>query len=272
MIHRPISTRSQVLFGIAGVLTLLVVYTGYSWWTQYQDPDAKYCPNWSQIWEQGVVSATTPQGIKGEVYLWSDFTQTFLRLFWALLFSVTVSLILGVAMGCFSAIEAFFLPPLADFSKIPATALLVIFFVLCGLTPKLFLAVVGFGLIPTLTQSFYLAAKEGVPPELLYKARTLGASEAECIWSVILPHIVPAIFEAVRLAVGPALIFLIAAELTFSSEGGVGARLRQLMHKSSEGMPMSIFYVALLGFIGLAIDYSLRRARSWCCPWYEEKQ
>src|SRR5260370_2150293 len=67
------------------------------------------------------------------------------------------------------------------------------------------------GLIPTLAQTVFHAAKEDVPEELLFKARTLGATQAECIWDVIFKYILPKVLEAVRLPLGPALVYLIPA-------------------------------------------------------------
>src|SRR5205807_5832464 len=82
-----------------------------------------------------------------------------------------------------------------------------------------------FGLIPMLAQSVFHAAKEDVPEELLFKARTLGATQVECVWDVIFKYILPKVMEAVRLQIGPAIVYLIAAEV-LQGDVGFGCRMR----------------------------------------------
>jgi NitT/TauT family transport system permease protein len=53
------------------------------------------------------------------------------------------------------------------------------------------------------------------------KAYTLGATTTEVALKVILPQIVPRILDSIRLTVGPAWVFLIAAE-AISSDSGLG--------------------------------------------------
>jgi NitT/TauT family transport system permease protein len=296
MIHRPISWRWHLLLGVAGILTLLAGYTLVSWVRQSDDPKDKVAPNWWQIWsEGGLAKAVTPyvastktttETVPGpdgpqeirvttivtRVMLWDDLAATGQRLLWGLLISSAISLVLGVLMGCYAAVEAFFLPPLAYLAKIPATALLSILFALCGLYPRYYTVMIGFGLIPTMAQSIYLAAKKDVPEELLFKARTLGASQLECIWSVILPHIWPKILDTIRLNIGPALIFLFAAEYVWGQDDvGIGATIRTYIHKGAAGATLSYAYVVLLGFFGLLIDNGMNFLQRWLCPWYVQE-
>src|SRR5205085_128992 len=140
------------------------------------------------------------------------------------------------------------------FSKIPGTAMLVIFFAVFGIGLQFYVAMIVFGLFPTLVQSVYHAAKEDVPEELIFKARTLGATQLECIYDVIYKHILPRILEAVRLAIGPAMIFLLAAEYANGGEG-FGCRLRLEQKKD---MSLPYVYILLLGTTGLFLDTSLR--------------
>ena len=51
-----------------------------------------------------------------------------------------------------------------------------------------------------------------IPREQLIKAQTLGASTAQIASRIVLPQILPRLIDAVRLEIGPAWLFLIAAE------------------------------------------------------------
>ena len=91
----------------------------------------------------------------------------------------------------------------------------------------------------------YLAVKE-VPEELTNKAYTLGATNGEVIWNVIFPAILPKVIDLVRLSIGPAMVYLLAAELLVSDEG-FGYRIRLL----SRRLDMQVVYpylVLLAGF------------------------
>ena len=61
--------------------------------------------------------------------------------------------------------------------------------------------------------------------EQLIKAQTLGASTWQMALRVVLPQIMPRLIEALRLSLGPALLFLIAAEAIAADRG---ARLPHL--------------------------------------------
>jgi NitT/TauT family transport system permease protein len=125
-----------------------------------------------------------------------------------------------------------------------------------------------FGLIPTMTLTYYVYTKE-VPEELIYKARTLGASQPECIFSVIVPNILPKVLETIRLSVGPALIFLYAAELIYGNLGeGLGCTLRLMGKKGVTYLPVIYFYLVVIACLGFAIDWALRGTQRKLFPWY----
>jgi len=109
----------------------------------------------------------------------------------------------------------------------------------------------------------YLAVKE-FPDELLYKAYTLGASHMEVVWSVIFPQVLPRFLDAVRLSIGPAMVYLIAAEMVVG-DVGFGYRIRL----QSKLMNMSVVYpyLALLAGFGFGMDSLLRWVQRKLCPW-----
>ena len=168
-------------------------------------------------------------------------------------------------MGCYSPVEALFLPPLSFLAKIPPTAMLAVFYALVGIQFGFYVAMIAFGVLPTLAQSVYQAAKKDVPEELIDKGRTLGASQPELIWNIIYKQILPRILEAIRLQIGPAMVYLIAAEWG-NTDVGFGFRVRS----QSRLLHMNVVYVYLfyLGLIGLAIDFGLTWTRRKLCPWF----
>ncbi len=268
MIRQPMAWRWHLVLGVASFLTLMAGYTYLSWHRQRLDPSDKTVPNWGQLYREGLLRAVEPDEATGKIRLWEDVQASFTRLFLGLFWSVLLSVSVGLLMGCYAPVEAFLLPPLAFLSKIPGTVMLTIFFVMVGLKdPRLYVVMIAFGVVPTLTQAVYHAAKENVPAELLFKARTLGASQAECIWDVIYKHILPNILEALRLSVGPAMIFLFAMEYV-AGQVGLGCTIRLEYKKGAEGAALTYFYLVCLGVFGFAIDSGLRWLQRKLCPWY----
>jgi NitT/TauT family transport system permease protein len=265
MIRQPISRQAHIALGVVSVVVLLLGYTWLSHRQHQKNPTDTTIPNWTQL-AHGVTRILKPQDrYDGASWLWTDAKATFTRHFTGLAVGVAASIVIGLAMGCFSPIEALLLPPLSWLAKIPPTAMLAVFFVLVGTGMELYVAMIAFGVIPTLSQSIYQSVRTDVPEELIYKAYTLGASHAELIWNVTFKQILPRIIEAVRLQVGPAMVYLIAAEYAIG-DAGFGFRLR--MQQRLSDMSTVYLYLVVLAAVGFAMDYSLTWLRRLICPWF----
>ena len=143
--------------------------------------------------------------------------------------------------------------------------MLAVYFVLFGIQLKFFVAAVALGNLPTLAQAIFQAAKNDVTDHAIFKAYTLGASHLEVIWNVVVRQILPRIIETIRLQVGPAMVFLIAAEL-YLADVGFGYRLRM----QSRIMHLNVVYIYLfiLGTSGFLFDAVLTTLRKKLCPWF----
>jgi NitT/TauT family transport system permease protein len=264
MIRRPIQPATALCLGILSVFLLL---SGYAWLSHRQhviNPEDRTIPNWSQL-KQGVVSIWQVDK-RGERWLIEDAKASGLRFFLGLGLGAAGSVLLGMLMGCFTPVEAFCYPPLSLLAKVPATAALAVFFVMVGTGANMYVAMIAFGVLPTLTLAVYLAVKE-FPEELQYKAYTLGASNAEVICPIIFSYVLPRLLDAVRLMIGPALVYLIAAEMVVG-EVGFGHRI----HLQSRLINMAVVYpyIALLAAFGFGMDYALRWLQRVLCPWFEK--
>jgi len=292
--RRPISRRWQVVLGIVSILNLATVYTIASYVQHRRNPTDRSLPTWSQLYHDGLVRSLTDgadnsedvreypthdRGFNGvvrrlmepfltdryDVWLWADFKATFGRLASGLVLGTLVSLVVGLLMGCYPVVASYFLPPMFFLSKIPATAIMAIFFFFFGAGFRMYVMMIAFGVIPTLTQAIYHSAKEDVPEELISKAHTLGASQIECIWDVIYRHVLPKILEFVRLQVGPAMVYLIAAEMLV---GQVGFGYRIKIEWRISDMSIVYVYCIYLGIAGSLLDSALIRLQQTICPWY----
>jgi ABC-type nitrate/sulfonate/bicarbonate transport system permease component len=94
--------------------------------------------------------------------------------------------------------------------------------------------------------------------------RAFGASRAQVIAKAILPGALPPVMVGVRLAVGRAIVGLIAAEM-YVSVHGIG-RLIQV-YSSSERAAEIFVLVAVVATFGFLLVSLLRRLEAWLAPW-----
>jgi NitT/TauT family transport system permease protein len=111
-----------------------------------------------------------------------------------------------------------------------------------------------------------LAARVGeLPREQVVKAETLGASSWQLALRVVLPQVLPRLIDALRLALGPAWLFLIAAE-AIAAEGGLGYRI--FLVRRYLAMDVILPYVAWITLLAAAMDWLLARLRRALFPWF----
>lgn len=264
MIRKPIKRRTSIVLGIASMLLVLMSYTWLSHRQHTANPNDTTIPSWSQI-KDGVGKAVEVNKRSGERWIVVDTKATLGRLSLGLGLAVAGSLVIGLLMGCYTPVESFLYPPLAFFAKVTPTAALAVFFVLVGTEMKMYVAMIVFGILPTLSQSIYLAVKS-FPEELLHKAYTLGASQAEVIWEIIVRYVLPKVIDGIRLSIGPAMVYLIAAEMMV---GDVGFGYRIRLESKLLNMNVVYPYLALLAGFGFGMDFGLRRLRQKLFPWVE---
>ena len=83
---------------------------------------------------------------------------------------------------------------------------------------------------------------------------------------MVFRQVLPKFIDAVRLAIGPAIVFLIAAEMVV---GDIGFGYRIRLQFKLTNMNVVYPYLVMLAFFGFALDYGLRLLRAKLCPWYQ---
>jgi NitT/TauT family transport system permease protein len=106
---------------------------------------------------------------------------------------------------------------------IPPMAMLPILFIVFGLEEVSKVTLIVIGITPFLMRDVAMRVEE-LPTEQLIKAQILGASTWQIILRVILPQILPRLIDGVRLSLGPAWLFLIAAE-AIAAQNELGFRI-----------------------------------------------
>ncbi len=106
-----------------------------------------------------------------------------------------------------------------------------------------------------------------MPRELMIKAQTLGASTWHYMLRIVLPQLLPRLIDAMRLALGPAWLFLISSE-AIASESGLGYRI--FLVRRFFSMDVIIPYVIWITLLAFMMDWLLRLAQRRLFPWFAE--
>ena len=267
MTRRPLSSKVRITIGLLSVALLAGFYFYLSYAQHCQNPDDTTIPTITQLWA-GLENIIKENPRTEERWILVDSESTFMRLFIGLGLGILGSVALGIMMGCFRFVEAFFIWPLSLLAKIPPTAALAVFFVMVGTGTEMYIAMIGFGVLPTLAQTIYISVKE-VPSSHIDKGMTFGATTIEIITSIIFGQILPRLIDSIRLQIGPAMVYLIAAEMV-CGDMGFGYRIR--MQSRLLNMSVVYPYLAMLALFGFAMDSGLRKAIGILCPWYVQKE
>ena len=172
-------------------------------------------------------------------------------------------LVFGIAMGLLPYARAGLASFIAVLSMIPPMALLPILFIVFGLGEVSKVVLIVLGIAPFMMRDLALRVGE-LPREQLIKAETLGASTWQIITRVVLPQVLPRLIDAVRLSLGPAWLFLIAAEAIAATEG-LGYRI--FLVRRYLAMDVILPYVAWITLLAYVFDYCLRTVRARAFPW-----
>jgi NitT/TauT family transport system permease protein len=265
MIRQPIQLKTRIAISVVSIIAMFFAYEAIAYRQSQINPKQTVVPGVSSLVD-GIQKMTKPNG-RGETWLGQDVKATYGRLFLGLAMGVVLSIMVGIAMGAYPWVEAFFVPPVSFFAKIPPTAMLAVYFVLFGTKTEMFVAMVGLSVFFTLAQSIYQAAKKDVNDYTVFKAYSLGASSPEVIYEVLWKQILPRVIEAIRLQIGPAMVFLIAAEYVVG-DVGIGYRIR--IQSRILNMNVVYIYLIILGGSGLLLDWGLTWIRRKWCPWFGE--
>jgi NitT/TauT family transport system permease protein len=154
-------------------------------------------------------------------------------------------------------------PFVAFVSMVPPLALLPVLFIVLGLGEVSKVALIVIGVAPILIRDLTLTAM-ALPREMIVKAETLSASTWLIALRVVLPQVLPRLIDSLRLQLGPAFLFLIAAE-AISADSGLGYRIFLVRRYLS--MEVIFPYVAWITLLAVIMDVALAALRRRMFPW-----
>lgn len=267
-VHARPTTWQRVLLGALPFVVLLASYLLASDARLAENPDDRLLPGFGQMLDTLWPMLSEPDARTGQYTFWADTLASLARLAVGVGAAFLLALWFGLNTGNFGGMTALVNPFLTFVSMIPPLALLPILFISLGVDELGKVALIFLGTFPLMTRDVYLATR-ALPPEQLTKTLTLGGSELAFVYRIALPQVLPRAIDTLRLSLGAAWLFLIAAEAIASTEG-LGYRI--FLVRRYLAMDIIIPYVAWITLLGFVFDYLLRTARRWWFPWYQGDQ
>ncbi len=262
--RRPATRLANFSIALLPFVVLIVLYAVFSDIRLTANPDDKLLPGMSSFVDAVQRMAFTPSKRTGEILLWVDTFASLQRLAIGMSISAVLGLWLGVLNGLIPWVAAGGSPFVRVLSMIPPMAVLPILFITFGLGELSKYVLIVFGTAPFIARDIEQRVRE-LPPEQLIKAQTLDATTWQIIVRVVLPQVLPRLVDAVRLSLGAAWLFLIAAEAIASTEG-LGYRI--FLVRRYLAMDVILPYVMWITLLAFVVDYLFRRMTAWFFPWY----
>ncbi|MBS0444838.1 MAG: ABC transporter permease [Proteobacteria bacterium] len=250
---REIGAAARVALGVAFFVLFFAVwsaatFSGFVPKTFLADPLAMLRSGWTLLAEQGFAK---------------DIGYTVWRVVGGFVLAAVVALPLGVAMGAYKGIEAFFEPFVSFARYLPASAFIPLLILWAGIGEAQKLAVIFLGSFFQLVLMVALTVG-GTRRDLVEAAYTLGAGDWGIVKRVLIPAAAPQIAETLRLVLGWAWTYVIVAELIGASTG-IGHMITD--SQALLATDQIIFGIITIGAIGLVSDWAFKRTNRRMFRW-----
>ncbi len=250
---REISPGRRDALGLAFFVLFFAVWAvatlgGFVPKTFLADPIAMVRSGWVLLAEQGFAK---------------DIGFTVWRVLGGFVLAALLAVPLGVAMGAYKPVEAFFEPFVSFARYLPASAFIPLLILWAGIGEAQKLALIFIGSFFQLVLMIALQVG-GTRRDLVEAAYTLGASDTGIVRRVLIPAAAPQIAETLRLVLGWAWTYVIVAELIGASEG-IGHMITD--SQALLATDQIIFGIITIGVIGLVSDLAFKRANRTLFQW-----
>lgn len=249
----PVGPRARVALGISFFVLFVAAWAfatfgGYVSKTFLADPLTMLADGFELLTRFGFVT---------------DIGVTIWRVVGGFVLAAAVAVPLGILMGAYKSVEAFFEPFVSFARYLPASAFIPLLILWAGIGETQKLLVIFIGSVFQIILMVAVAVG-GTRRDLVEAAYTLGASDTGVVRRVLMPANMPEIAEILRLVLGWAWTYVIVAELIGSSSG-IGHMIIDSQALLATGN--IIFGIIVIGIIGLISDFAFKALNRTLFPW-----
>ena len=192
-----------------------------------------------------------------------DIGMTVWRVLGGFAIAAALALPLGVAMGAWKPVEAFFEPFVSFARYLPASAFIPLLILWAGIGEAQKLAVIFIGSFFQLVLMVAVVVGN-TRRDLVEAAYTLGSTDGSLVRRVLIPGAAPEIAEILRMVLGWAWTYVIVAELIGASSG-IGHMITD--SQALLATDQIIFGIIVIGLIGLVSDMVFKALNRRMFPW-----
>jgi NitT/TauT family transport system permease protein len=249
----PVDPGARIALGVGFFVVFVALWSlatfgGFVQKTFLADPLTMLRSGWTLLTEMGFAY---------------DIGMTVWRVLGGFLIATALALPLGVAMGAYKPVEAFFEPFVSFARYLPASAFIPLLILWAGIGEAQKLAVIFIGSFFQLV--LMIAVTVGnTRRDLVEAAYTLGVSDRGLIRRVLIPGAAPEIAETLRMVLGWAWTYVIVAELIGASSG-IGHMITD--SQALLATDQIIFGIIVIGLIGLVSDFAFKAFNRRLFPW-----
>ncbi|MDO8420925.1 MAG: ABC transporter permease subunit [Parvibaculum sp.] len=254
LINQYPSVLNRLLLAVLPFALVFLAYAVASEARLADNPADKLLPAWATIQAAIIRMGFVPDMRTGDFLLYVDTMASLERLAIGVAFATVIGGIIGILQGLIPYVRAMMVNFTSVVSMIPPLAILPILFITFGLGELSKVVLITFGILPYIVRDLAQRTEE-IPHEQIIKAQTLGASTWQIILRVVLPQMLPRLIDSVRLSLGSAWLYLIAAE-AIAAENGLGYRI--FLMRRYLAMDVILPYVFWITFLAFTLDFILR--------------
>ena len=249
----PVAPGTRVVLGISFFVLFVAVwaavtFSGFVSKTFLADPLQMLRSGWILLTEMGFAY---------------DIGMTVWRVLGGFAIATALAVPLGIMMGAYKPIEAFFEPFVSFARYLPASAFIPLLILWAGIGEAQKLSLIFIGSFFQLT--LMIAVTVGnTRRDLVEAAYTLGSSDSSLVRRVLIPGAAPEIAETLRMVLGWAWTYVIVAELIGASSG-IGHMITD--SQALLATDQIIFGIIVIGLIGLVSDYGFKAFNRRLFPW-----
>ncbi|MFV5192455.1 taurine ABC transporter permease TauC [Acinetobacter courvalinii] len=252
--------RSLVL-SLSSVLSVLVI-----WYliTALKIVPSLFLPSPQAVWQKFL--EVSQQGFM-KATLWQHLAASISRVLLALVAAIAIGVPLGLWMGLNKWVRAVLDPLVELLRPIPPLAYLPLLVIWFGIGETTKVLLIFFSILAPVI----ISSTHGVLSHQLNRERaalSLGASQSQVFWHVILPTALPHILTGVRIGLGVGWSTLVASELV-AADRGIGFMVQSAAQfLITDTVVLGIIVIAI---VAVSFELFLRWLQKQLSPWYGQQ-
>lgn len=255
------------LGALAGVMCLVVC--GLLWFLATRGAGEERWLNHNQLPSIPETIELLPDVVDSESperHIWDNTLVSLKRVVIGFALAVAIGIPIGVAAGCFPIVRNFFAPIVLFGRNIPIAALIPLVLALFGTDEIqkymfIFVACVSFIIADTID------AVSEVAQRYVETALTLGASQMQIVFKVLVPLAMPMVFNSLRVLFGLAFGYIMLVEFMHEGDGAGGLGFMLNIARRLSKTEYTVIIILTIPIVAYLIDQLLFIIQCWLFRW-----